>query len=159
MKLCYWLIDNGRTLSEHEEISRLVKEYPDVIRIIPNRNVGGAGGFTRGMIEAIEEKEHLGLTHVQMMDDDAVMDPELFVRAYGFWGCGRMSGRISRWAVASGGKISHISSRQPENGSGTLQSRTISHWQICGKLRPVQIRICVRQSMNTRHIPAGGAAA
>lgn len=86
LKLCYWLIDNGRTLSEHEEISRLVKEYPDVIRIIPNRNVGGAGGFTRGMIEAIEEKEHLELTHVQMMDDDAVMDPELFVRAYGFLG-------------------------------------------------------------------------
>ena len=86
MNLCYWLVDNGRTLSEHEEISRLVKEHPDTIRIIPNRNVGGAGGFTRGMIEAIEEKERLGLTHVQMMDDDAVMDPELFVRAYGFLG-------------------------------------------------------------------------
>lgn len=86
MRLCYWLVDNGRTLSEHEEISRLAVRYPDTIRIIPNRNVGGAGGFTRGMIEAIEEKERLGLTHVQMMDDDAVMDPELFVRAYGFLG-------------------------------------------------------------------------
>lgn len=86
MKLCYWLVDNGRTLSEHEEISSLIKQHPDTFRIIPNRNVGGAGGFTRGMIEAIEEKENLGLTHVQMMDDDAVMDPELFVRAYGFLG-------------------------------------------------------------------------
>ena len=86
MNLCYWLVDNGRTLSEHEEISRLAAEHPDTIRIIPNRNVGGAGGFTRGMIEAIEEKERLGLTHVQMMDDDAVMDPELFTRAYGFLG-------------------------------------------------------------------------
>ena len=86
MNLCYWLVDNGRTLSEHEEISRLAAQHPDTIRIIPNRNVGGAGGFTRGMIEAIEEKERLGLTHVQMMDDDAVMDPELFVRAYGFLG-------------------------------------------------------------------------
>ena len=86
MNLCYWLVDNGRTLSEHEEISRLAAQYPDTIRIIPNRNVGGAGGFTRGMIEAIEEKERLGLTHVQMMDDDAVMDPELFTRAYGFLG-------------------------------------------------------------------------
>ena len=38
------------------------------------------------MIEAIEEKERLGLTHVQLMDDDAIMDPELFVRAYGFLG-------------------------------------------------------------------------
>ena len=86
MKLCYWLVDNGRTLSEHEEISSLIKQHPETFRIIPNRNVGGAGGFTRGMIEAIEEKENLGLTHVQMMDDDAVMDPELFVWAYGFLG-------------------------------------------------------------------------
>ena len=84
MKLCYWLIDNGQTLSEHEEISTLAAKYPDVIRIIPNMNVGGAGGFTRGMIEAIEKKEDLGLTHVQMMDDDAIIDPELFTRAYGF---------------------------------------------------------------------------
>ena len=86
LKLCYWLVDNGRTLSEHEEISRLAARYPETVRIIPNRNVGGAGGFTRGMIEAIEEKERLGLTHVQLMDDDAIMDPELFVRAYGFLG-------------------------------------------------------------------------
>ena len=86
LKLCYWLVDNGRTLSEHEEIRHLVEQHPDTIRIIPNRNVGGVGGFTRGMIEAINEKERLGLTHVQMMDDDAIMDPELFVRAYGFLG-------------------------------------------------------------------------
>ena len=54
LKLCYWLVDNGRTLSEHEEISRLAARYPETVRIIPNRNVGGAGGFTRGMIEAIK---------------------------------------------------------------------------------------------------------
>lgn len=101
MKLCYWLIDNGRTLSEHEEISSLAAKYPDVIRIIPNRNVGGAGGFTRGMIEAITEKEHLGLTHVQMMDDDAIMDPELFVRAYGF-----LSMRKDEWEdITLGGSL------------------------------------------------------
>lgn len=93
LKLCYWLIDNGRSLSSHAEISRLAAKYPDVVRIIPNSNVGGAGGFTRGMMEAIEEKEGLGLTHVQMMDDDAILDPELFVRAYGFLGM-----RKDEWA-------------------------------------------------------------
>lgn len=101
MKLCYWLVDNGRTLAEHEEISRLVQAHPDVIRIIPNKNVGGAGGFTRGMMEAVCEKEQLGLTHVQMMDDDAVMDPEVFVRAYGF-----LSMRKDEWAdITLGGSL------------------------------------------------------
>lgn len=84
LRLCYWLVDNGRTLTAHAEIQELEKSYPDVIRIIPNQNTGGAGGFTWGMMEAIQEKEAMGLTHVLLMDDDAVFDPELFVRAYGF---------------------------------------------------------------------------
>lgn len=84
LNLCYWLIDNGKTLSANKEISRLIEQYPDNFKIIENRNVGGAGGFTRGMIEAIAEKQKFGLTHVQLMDDDASFDPELFIRAYGF---------------------------------------------------------------------------
>lgn len=101
LRLCYWLIDNGRTLTEHDEIRELAKSYPDVIRIIPNSNTGGAGGFTRGMMEAIREKEALGLTHVLLMDDDAVFDPELFVRAYGF-----LRGRKERWKnIALGGSL------------------------------------------------------
>ena len=82
--LCYWLVDNGQTLIDNEEIRTLAEKHPDVIKIIPNQNVGGAGGFTRGMMEAIEQKEELELTHVLLMDDDAIFDPELFVRAYGF---------------------------------------------------------------------------
>lgn len=101
LRLCYWLVDNGRTLTEHAEIRELAKSYPDVIRIIPNSNTGGAGGFTRGMMEAIREKEALGLTHVLLMDDDAVFDPELFVRAYGF-----LRGRKERWKnIALGGSL------------------------------------------------------
>lgn len=81
-----WAVDNGNTLSEHSEISRLATVHrPDGrFQIFPNRNTGGAGGFTRGMLEALRRKKELGLTHVLLMDDDAVFDPELFVRAYGF---------------------------------------------------------------------------
>lgn len=84
LNLCYWLIDNGKTLSTNKEICCLVKQYPDNFKIIENRNVGGVGGFTKGIIKALTEKTALGLTHVQLMDDDASFDPELFVRAYGF---------------------------------------------------------------------------
>ncbi|MBQ7613788.1 MAG: glycosyltransferase [Butyrivibrio sp.] len=55
-----------------------------IISVIPNANTGGAGGFGRGMLETINRKEELSLTHILMMDDDAVFDPDLFVRLYGF---------------------------------------------------------------------------
>jgi len=71
-----YVIDNGRTLDTETADPR--------IRIIPNKNTGGAGGFTRGMLEILDEKERYSLTHVLLMDDDAVLDPETVVRLYGF---------------------------------------------------------------------------
>ena len=68
------------------------------------------------MIEAIEEKERLGLTHVQLMDDDAVMDPELFVRAYGFLGMRKDEWEDIAWEVRCFGKIIRIFVRRWESG-------------------------------------------
>ncbi|MGM0584891.1 MAG: glycosyltransferase [Pseudomonadota bacterium] len=42
-------------------------------RLIRNRNLGGAGGFTRGLLEAKDAGE---ATHVLFMDDDAEFFPE-----------------------------------------------------------------------------------
>lgn len=86
-----WLIDNGKTLKDQKEICQLITEVNaqdsnggERIRIYPNRNAGGSGGFTRGMLEAVRQKDRLGLTHILLMDDDALFDPDLFVRVYGF---------------------------------------------------------------------------
>ena len=68
------VIDNGRTLVPED----LNSEY---IRVIPNENVGGAGGFTRGMLETTDDKD-FSPTHVLLMDDDVTMMPESFVRTY-----------------------------------------------------------------------------
>ncbi len=67
------IIDNGRTLGEVKNI--------DNIKIIPNPNLGGAGGFARGMYEAINQS---GYTHVLLMDDDVIFIPESFKRLYSF---------------------------------------------------------------------------
>ena len=48
------------------------------ISIVPNPNVGGAGGFARGMLEALAG----GATHVLLMDDDVHVSPESFKRTY-----------------------------------------------------------------------------
>ena len=79
-----FLVDNGQTLGQHKDMTELEKKSEGIISIFPNKNYGGAAGFTRGMLEALDHKEEYGLTHVLLMDDDAVFDPDVFVRAYGF---------------------------------------------------------------------------
>jgi len=47
------------------------------VRVIPNPNLGGAGGFARGLIEFREEGWS---THVVFMDDDISLEPESIMR-------------------------------------------------------------------------------
>lgn len=67
------VIDNGRTL----EADQLSSNH---IIVHPNKNVGGAGGFTRGMIEAMEQD--VPATHVLLMDDDVQISPESLKRTF-----------------------------------------------------------------------------
>lgn len=67
------VVDNGRTLKA-EEI-----EGPG-IELHPNPNVGGSGGFARGMLEAMEQDTQA--THVLLMDDDVSVSPESIIRTY-----------------------------------------------------------------------------
>lgn len=66
--------DNGKTLPE-----TLNSEH---VHIYPNKNLGGAGGFTRAMIEIFQQKEKLKTTHILLMDDDVKIDPNAIVRTY-----------------------------------------------------------------------------
>lgn len=47
-------------------------------RVIKNRNLGGAGGFTRGLMETVEKQLS---SHVLFMDDDASFFPESLRRS------------------------------------------------------------------------------
>lgn len=68
-----YVIDNGRTL----DAPALASER---IQIIPNDNVGGAGGFTRGMLAAMDQKPRA--TNILLMDDDVDVSPESIKRTY-----------------------------------------------------------------------------
>ncbi|MCQ2081971.1 MAG: hypothetical protein MJZ11_09955 [Lachnospiraceae bacterium] len=61
------VIDNGRTLDTSELSSCHIQVHP-------NKNVGGSGGFARGMIESMEQSPKA--THVLLMDDDVLILPE-----------------------------------------------------------------------------------
>lgn len=64
------VVDNGQTLAPEET---------EHFRIIPNRNFGGSGGFTRGMIEYVEQGK---VDYVLLMDDDIVLEPSAIERTH-----------------------------------------------------------------------------
>ncbi len=81
MKDNFWIhvVDNGRTLKEEDLPNN------DHIILHPNDNVGGAGGFARGMIESMDQSE--GITHVLLMDDDVSVSPESIKKTYALLRC------------------------------------------------------------------------
>ncbi len=68
------IIDNGRTLDAE-------KYNSEHVHIYPNDNVGGAGGYTRGMLESLDDTSFKA-THILLMDDDVMVLPEAFIRTY-----------------------------------------------------------------------------
>ncbi len=69
-----WIIvDNGRSLDK-----KAVEN--DNIKVVENPNVGGSGGFTRGIIEANKQKEKP--TNILLMDDDVSFMVDSFRRVY-----------------------------------------------------------------------------
>ncbi len=67
-----FIVDNGKTLKQDEFSNSKVK-------LIPNRNVGGSGGFTRGLIQALQVDTH---THFLFMDDDIELESESLYRLF-----------------------------------------------------------------------------
>ncbi len=79
-KLEVFISDNAGTL----DIPAL---STDKIHIVRNKNVGGAGGFTRGLIEIQNVRQEKGITHVLLNDDDIVYEPEAIFRTCTFLTC------------------------------------------------------------------------
>lgn len=64
------VVDNARSVVRPDY-------WPKNVRLIGQRNVGGAGGFGRGMFEALENG---CFTHIVMLDDDADVEPTAIAR-------------------------------------------------------------------------------
>lgn len=67
-----FISDNGKTLEQYDLAS-------EKIHIFANKNAGGAGGFTRGLIEILKRPER-GITHALLMDDDVIVDTASILR-------------------------------------------------------------------------------
>jgi len=74
-ELKIFVVDNGRTLSESEFSSPRVQ-------LISHKNVGGSGGFTRGLVEALESNTY---SHFLFLDDDIELDSESIYRLFSLY--------------------------------------------------------------------------
>ncbi|MEW1961356.1 hypothetical protein AB0269_02705 [Microbacterium sp. NPDC077644] len=93
------IVDNGQTVTV---------EDGGGVTVIPNENLGGAGGFTRGLLAARES----GATHCLFMDDDASIQMEALTRVWWFLAyaidsrtavAGGMINAAQRWQVWENG--------------------------------------------------------
>lgn len=75
-KLKIFIVDNGKSLNKEDFANQNVE-------LIPNRNVGGSGGFTCGLVQALQEEIY---THFLFMDDDIELETEAIYRLFPLYG-------------------------------------------------------------------------
>ncbi len=62
------------------------------VKLVPNRNVGGSGGFTKGLIEAVQQGVY---THFLFMDDDIELDSEVIYKLFPLYEYGKQDFAIA----------------------------------------------------------------
>lgn len=103
------IIDNGQTLPEVRN---------EQVQIIHNRNYGGSGGFTRGLIEQVNQGMN---DYVLMMDDDILIETSSLERVYAL--CRHVKKQYAQQMIAG----SMMSMDEP-----TIQYENTAYW---GKVR------------------------
>lgn len=106
-----FISDNSQTLNP--ELAT------DAIHIFPNRNLGGAGGFTRSLIEIMQASPEKQITHVLLMDDDIRLNTDSLLRTYAML---RLMKPEHRDAFIGG----HMLKIDAPN----IQSEAADHWDI-----------------------------
>jgi len=73
-----YVVDQGSDrLRDHDELAPLQEAMGSQLQIIEQGNIGGSGGFSRGMYEAATANSS---TYVVNCDDDIVIEPESLLR-------------------------------------------------------------------------------
>jgi galactofuranosylgalactofuranosylrhamnosyl-N-acetylglucosaminyl-diphospho-decaprenol beta-1,5/1,6-galactofuranosyltransferase len=77
-----YVVDQGtQRVAEHPEFATATKGLGEKLELIEQGNLGGSGGFSRGMDETVQA----GLSdYVLLLDDDVVTEPESMLRAITF---------------------------------------------------------------------------
>ncbi|TDL41572.1 glycosyltransferase [Arthrobacter nitrophenolicus] len=114
------IVDQGsRRVADQPGFAEVAALLGPKLRVIDQANLGGSGGFARGMYESVEN----GSDYVLLLDDDVVMEPESIMRMMAF------SGRCKSPTIV-GGHMFDLYSRSTLYSMGeTIDSRRFSPGQ------------------------------
>lgn len=75
------IVDQGSNkVADQPGFAEVAARFGEKLRIIEQANLGGSGGFARGMYEAVENDSD----YVLLLDDDVVLEPESISRLMSF---------------------------------------------------------------------------
>ncbi len=115
------VVDNGRTLVPGE-----LEDWH--ISVHPNKNTGGSGGYSRGMIESM--KQIPCATNVLLMDDDVIVLPEAIKRTYRLL---TLLNENYQNSFISGAMLFYEEMNIQHEDIGTLR-KDCSYWPLKGRL-------------------------
>jgi galactofuranosylgalactofuranosylrhamnosyl-N-acetylglucosaminyl-diphospho-decaprenol beta-1,5/1,6-galactofuranosyltransferase len=90
----------------------------DRLRIHDQPNLGGSGGFARGMHEALA---HSDCDQILLMDDDIVIEPDCVLRAIAF-------ARFAEQPMIVGGQMLNLQARSHLHAMGEVVDRRVFAW-------------------------------
>lgn len=96
-----------------------VKALGDKLEIIEQDNLGGSGGFTRGLYEAIE---HTDADQIMLMDDDIRLEPDAVLRSNAF-------ARAAAQPVIVGSHMLNLQARARLHSMGEVVDLGTCYWR------------------------------
>ncbi|MFJ8960015.1 glycosyltransferase [Lentzea sp. NPDC102401] len=96
-----------------------VKALGDKLEIIEQDNLGGSGGFTRGLYEAIE---HTDADQIMLMDDDIRLEPDAVLRSNAF-------ARAAAQPVIVGSHMLNLQARSRLHSMGEVVDLGTCYWR------------------------------
>ncbi len=121
-KLKVFVVDNAKTLNKEDFLNQNFE-------LISNRNVGGSGGFTRGLIQALEEDIY---THFLFMDDDIELETECIYRLFPLY-------EYAKQDFAIAGSMLDLYRKEMLYEAGALFSKVLEPNGDCSKYHPFRI--------------------
>ncbi|GGU21945.1 glycosyltransferase [Lentzea flava] len=102
-----------------EGFAEAAKLLGDKLEVIEQDNLGGSGGFTRGLYEAIE---HTDVAQIMLMDDDIRLEPDAVLRSNAF-------ARAAAQPVIVGSHMLNLQARARLHSMGEVVDLATCYWR------------------------------
>ncbi|GLY48067.1 glycosyltransferase [Lentzea sp. NBRC 102530] len=115
-----FVADQGAVkVRDTEGYAEAVKALGDKLEVIEQDNLGGSGGFTRGLYEAIE---HTDADQIMLMDDDIRLEPDAVLRSNAF-------ARAAAQPVIVGSHMLNLQARARLHSMGEVVDLGTCYWR------------------------------